>query len=150
MRVILRSDVPNVGRKGDVLDVSDGYARNYLVPKGLALRATDGALAQAEGMRRARAIKEQRDRDDAEEVARRLTPVVIRIPARAGAEGRLFGSVTSADVAEAVHTQTGVTVDRRRLHLDDPIKSLGTHEIALRLHADVEVRLQVEVVSAGG
>lgn len=150
MRVILRSDVPNVGRKGDVLDVSDGYARNYLVPKGLALRATDGALAQAEGMRRARAVKEQRDRDDALEVARRLTPVVIRIPARAGPEGRLFGSVTSTDVADAVQTQAGVTIDRRRLHLDDPIKSLGTHEIALRLHADVEVRLQVEVVSAGG
>ncbi|MGH9226159.1 MAG: 50S ribosomal protein L9 [Acidimicrobiales bacterium] len=149
MKVILRSDVPNVGRKGDVLDVSDGYARNYLVPKGLALRATDGALAQAEGMRRARAVKEQRDRDDAEEVARRLTPVVIRIPARAGAEGRLFGSVTAADLAEAVQSQTGVTVDRRRINLEDPIKSLGTHEIALRLHSDVEVRLQVEVVTAG-
>ena len=149
MRVILRSDVPNVGRKGDVLDVSDGYARNYLVPKGLALRATDGALSQAEGMRRARAVKEQRDRDDAQEVARRLTPAVIRITARAGAEGRLFGSVTSHDIAEAVQAQTGVTIDRRRINLDDPIKSLGAHEIALRLHSDVEVRLQVEVVSAG-
>ena len=149
MKVILRSDVPNVGRKGDVLDVADGFARNYLVPKGLALRATDGAIAQAEGMRRSRAVKEQRDRDDAQEVARRLTPVVIRIPARAGAEGRLFGSVTAADVAEAVQKQTGVTIDRRRLSLDDPIKSLGNHEIALRLHADVEVRLQVEVQTAG-
>ena len=149
MKVILRSDVPNVGRKGDVLDVSDGFARNFLVPKGLALRATDGALAQAEGMRRARAVKEQRDRDDAEEVARRLTPAVIRIAARAGSEGRLFGSVTAADVVDAVQTQTGVTIDRRRLHLDDPIKSLGTHEVALRLHSDVEVRLQVEVVTAG-
>ena len=149
MKVILRSDVPNVGRKGDVLDVSDGFARNYLVPKGFALKATDGALAQAEGMRRGRAIKEQRDRDDAEEVARRLTPVVVRIPARAGAEGRLFGSVTAADVADAVQIQTGVTIDRRRLSLDEPIKSLGTHEIALRLHTDVEVRLQVEVVTAG-
>ena len=148
MRVILRSDVPNVGRKGDVLDVSDGYARNYLVPKGLALRATDGALAQAEGMRRGRAVQEQRDRDDAQEVARRLTPVVIRIPARAGAEGRLFGSVTSHDIADAVQAQTGVSVDRRRISLDDPIKSLGSHEIAVRLHSDVEVRLQVEVVSA--
>ena len=149
MRVILRSDVPNVGRKGDVLDVSDGFARNFLVPKGLALRATDGALAQAEGMRRARAVKEQRDRDDAQEVARRLTPVVIRIPARAGAEGRLFGSVTSHDIADAVQSQTGIAVDRRRISLDDPIKSLGSHEIALRLHSDVEVRLQVEVVSTG-
>jgi large subunit ribosomal protein L9 len=87
-----------------------------------------------------------RDRAGAEEVARKLTPIVIRIPARAGAEGRLFGSVTAADVAEAVESQTGVTVDRRRVHLDDPIKSVGTHEVAVRLHTDVEARLSVEVV----
>ena len=147
MRIILRSDVANVGRKGDVLDVSDGFARNYLVPKGLAMRATDGAMAQAAAMRRARDLKEAKDRAGAEEVARRLTPVVIRIPARAGAEGRLFGSVTTADIVEAVASQTGVTVDRRRVHLDEPIKSLGTHDVPLKLHADVEAHLQVEVVS---
>lgn len=147
MKVILRADVANVGRKGDVLDVSDGFARNYLVPQGLALKATDGALAQAQAMRRSRDVKEMRDREGAEEVARRLTPAVIRIPARAGAEGRLFGSVTSADIADAVAAQTGITLDRRRVHLDDPIKNLGSHEIAVRLHADVEARLQVEVVS---
>jgi large subunit ribosomal protein L9 len=147
VKVILRADVPNVGRKGDVLDVADGFARNYLVPKGFALRASDGALAQAEGMRRARALKEARDREGAEEVARKLTPTVIRIPARAGSEGRLFGSVTVGDLAEAVLAQTGVTVDRRRISLDEPIKSLGSHEVALRLHTDVEVRLQVEVVA---
>src|SRR5947208_156827 len=82
-----------------------------------------------------------RDREGAEDIARRLTPAVIRIPARAGAEGRLFGSVTSADIAEAVTAQTGITLDRRRVHLDDPIKSIGSHEIAVRLHTDVEVRL---------
>ena len=148
MRVILRADVAKLGRKGDVLEVSDGYGRNYLVPKGLALKATDGAIAQAAAMRRARDVKEARDRASAEEVARKLTPIVIRIPARAGTEGRLFGSVTAADVAEAVESQTGVTVDRRRVHLDDPIKSLGTHEVAVRLHTDVEARLSVEVVPA--
>lgn len=147
MRVILRSDVANVGRKGDVLDVSDGFARNYLVAKGLALRATDGALAQAAAMRRARDLKEARDRESAEVVAQRLTPAVIRIPARAGAEGRLFGSVTAADLATAVLEQTGVTLDRRRIHLEEPIKSLGTHDVPIRLHADVEAHLQVEVVS---
>jgi large subunit ribosomal protein L9 len=147
VKVILRSDVANVGRKGDVLDVSDGYARNFLVPKGLALKATEGALAQAAAMRRARDVKEARDRESAEEIARRLTPVVIRIEARAGSEGRLFGSVTSADLAEAVAAQAGITIDRRRIHLDDPIKSLGTHEVAVRLHTDVEVRLQVEVAT---
>ncbi len=147
MRVILRSDVSNVGRKGDVLDVSDGFARNYLVPKGLAMRATEGAMAQAAAMRRARDLKEAKDRASAEEIARRLTPTVIRIGARAGAEGRLFGSVTAADVVEAVEAQTGITLDRRRLHLEDPIKSLGTHDVPVRLHADVEAHLQVEVVS---
>ena len=146
MRVILRADVPKLGRKGDVLEVSDGYGRNYLVPKGLALRATDGAIAQAAAMRRARDVKEARDRASAEEVARTLTPIVIRIPARAGTEGRLFGSVTAADVADAVASQTGLNIDRRRVHLDDPIKSIGTHEVAVRLHTDVEARLSVEVV----
>lgn len=145
MKVILRSDVADVGRKGDVLDVSDGYARNFLVPKGLALKATEGAVAQAASMRRARDIKEARDRESAQEIARRLTPTVIRIPARAGAEGRLFGSVTAADLATAVATQANILIDRRKIHLDDPIKSLGTHEVAVRLHTDVEVRLQVEV-----
>ena len=147
MRVILRADVDKLGRKGDVLDVSDGYGRNYLLPKGLALKATNGAIAQAAAMRRARDVKEARDRASAEEIARKLTPIVVRIEARAGAEGRLFGSVTAADVAEAVAGQTGVVIDRRRVHLDDPIKSLGVHEVAVRLHTDVEARLSVEVVA---
>ena len=148
MKVILRADVAEVGHKGDVLDVADGYARNFLVPRGLAMAASKGALAQAESMRRSRAIRDARDREAAEEIATRLTPITIRIPARAGAEGRLFGSVTSADVAAAIEAQAGVTVERRRLHLDDPIRALGVHEVPLRLHPEVEVRLSVEVVTA--
>jgi len=148
VKVILRADVANVGRKGDVLDVADGFARNFLVPKGLALKATEGALAQADAMRRSRDLKEARDRESAEEIARRLTPVVIRIPARAGAEGRLFGSVTATDIAEAVAVQANVILDRRKIHLEDPIKNVGSHEIAVRLHTDVEARLQVEVTAS--
>ncbi len=147
MKIILRSDVANVGKKGDVIDVSDGYARNYLVPKGLGLLATDGAVSQAAAMRRSRDLKDARDRDAAEQVARVLVSTIIRIPAKAGAEGRLFGSVTSADVAGAVKDQAGVTLDRRRIHLDDPIKALGIHEVPIRLHADVEFRVSVEVVA---
>jgi large subunit ribosomal protein L9 len=147
VKVILRADVPAVGHKGDVLDVADGYARNYLVPRGLAMAASKGALAQAESMRRSRAVRDARDREAAEEIATRLTPVTITIPARAGAEGRLFGSVTPADVAAAVQAQTGVEVERRRLHLDEPIRALGAHEVPLRLHPEVEVRLSVEVVA---
>jgi len=147
MKVILRADVPDVGHKGDVLDVADGYGRNYLVPRGLAMAASKGALAQAESMRRARAVRDVHDREAAEEVATKLTPLTITIPARAGAEGRLFGSVTPAEVAAAVQAQAGVEVDRRRLHLDEPIRALGAHEVPLRLHPDVEVRLNVEVVA---
>jgi large subunit ribosomal protein L9 len=103
--------------------------------------------AQADAMRRSRDKKDARDREAAESVARTLVPTVIRIPARAGAEGRLFGSVTPADVAEAVAAQSGVELDRRRIHLNDPIRSLGTHEVPVKLHTDVEFRLTVEVVA---
>ncbi|MBV8235112.1 MAG: 50S ribosomal protein L9 [Acidimicrobiia bacterium] len=147
MKVILRADVTDVGHKGDVLDGADGYARNYLVPRGLAMAASKGALAQAESMRRARTVRDARDREAAEEVATKLTPLTITIPARAGAEGRLFGSVTPVDIAAAVQAQAGIEVDRRRLHLDEPIRALGPHEVPLRLHPDVEVRLNVEVVA---
>ena len=150
MRVILRADVANVGLKGDVLDVADGYARNFLVPRGLALKASPGALNQAAAMRRARDVREARDRASAEEIASRLAPTVVTVPAKAGAEGRLFGSVTAADVVAAVEAQTGVTLDRRRVHLDEPIKTLGVHEVAVRLHSAVELRLSVEVVAGSG
>jgi large subunit ribosomal protein L9 len=146
--LILRSDVDNVGKKGDVVDVADGFARNFLMAKGLAIKATPGAIAQATGMRRARAVKDARDRESAEQVARVLVTKVIRITGRAGPEGRLFGSVTTADLVAAVQDQAGVTLERKRVHLDEPIKALGTHEVPVRLHPEVEFRLPVEVVPA--
>jgi large subunit ribosomal protein L9 len=148
MRVVLRSDLDNVGKRGDIVDVSDGYARNYLLPKGHAIPATRGVTAQAGAMRRARDLRDAKDREAAEAVARTLVPMVIRIPARAGTgEGaKLFGSITSADIVEAVAQQTKVQLDRRRLHLTEPIKSLGSHEVPVKLHADVEFRITIEVV----
>jgi large subunit ribosomal protein L9 len=148
MKVVLRSDVPNVGKKGDILDVADGHARNFLLPRGMAIKATPGVEAQAAAMRRSRDLKDARDREAAEVVARTLVPAVIRIPARAGTEGRLFGSVTATDVVDAVAKQTKVELDRRRLHLDEPIRSLGTHEVPVKLHNDVEFRITVEVVAS--
>ncbi len=148
MKVILRADVSDLGKKGDLLDVSAGYARNFLLPRGLALVATKGSVDQASTMRRARDVADARERGASEAIARVLVPKVITISARSGSEGRLFGSVTMADVADAVASQTGVELDRRKLHLDDPIKSLGTHEVRVRLHADVEFSLTVDVVSA--
>lgn len=146
MRVVLRTDIEKVGKRGDIVEVADGYGRNYLLPKGHALMATDGVTAQATAMRRARDLKDAKDRESAQLVARTLVPIVIRIPARSGSGGRLFGSITSTDVVDAVAEQARVTLDRRRLHLDEPIKSLGIHEIPVKLHADVEFRVTVEVV----
>lgn len=148
MRVVLRTDLDNLGKRGDIREVADGYARNYLLPKGHAIVAGKGVDGQANAMRRARDKRDARDREAAESVARTLVPAVIRIPARAGAEGKLFGSVTAADVVEAVEAQTGVTLDRRRLHLEEPIKTLGTHEVPVKLHADVEFRITVEITKS--
>jgi large subunit ribosomal protein L9 len=147
MQVILRTDVPELGKRGDILDVADGYARNYLVPKGLAMKATTGAAAQAEGMRRARDVRDAQDRAAAEALATALVPRVITVSARAGSEGRLFGSVTAADIAAAIDAQTDVQIDRRKLALAEPIKSLGTHIVPAKLHADVEFPVTVEVVA---
>ncbi len=149
VKVILRSDVAKVGKKGDVVDVSPGFARNFLVAKGMAMPASDGAIAQAAAMRRARDIRHARDREAAEQVARVLVPKVVRIPAKAGTEGRLFGSVTVADVAAAVESQFGIELDRRRIHLEEPIKTLGVHEVPVKLHAEVEFRITLEVVAQG-
>jgi len=147
MKIVLRADVENVGHKGDLLEVADGYARNYLVPRGLAIRATKGVVKQAEGMRRARLVRDQRERQGAQATAQQLTTRRVTITARAGEGGRLFGSVTATDVADAVSSQLGIELDRRKLHLDEPIKSLGVHELAVRLHPDVEATVTLDVVS---
>jgi large subunit ribosomal protein L9 len=147
MQVILRTDVPELGKRGDMLDVADGYARNYLVPKGLAMKATRGAASQAASMRRARDLRDAQDRAAAEALATTLVPKVITVTARAGTEGRLFGSVTTADIAAAIEVQTNVQIDRRRLVLAEPIKSLGTHVVPAKLHADVEFPVTVDVVA---
>lgn len=148
MKIVLRADVSNLGKRGDVVEVADGYGRNYLLPKGLAIPATPGVQAQADSMRRSRDQRDARDREAAEVVARKLVPVVIRIPVKAGSEGRLFGSVTAGDIVDAVTEQTDVVLDRRRLHLDEPIKAVGTHEVPVKLHSDVEFRVTVDVVKA--
>lgn len=145
MKVILRSDVDGVGNAGDVIDVADGYARNYLVPKGFALRATEGTMAQAAAMQRSRDVKDGRAREGAEEIARRLVPVVINVSARVGSGDQLYGSVTTSEVADAVKAQTNIELDRRKMTLEEPIKTVGTHEVGVRLHPEVRFSLTVEV-----
>jgi large subunit ribosomal protein L9 len=148
MKLVLRTDVDQVGKKGDIVEVADGYGRNFLVPKGLAFLATDGVVDQAARMRRGRDQRDAADRAAAEEVARTLVPQVVTITHRAGGEGKLFGSVTAAEVAEAVTAQTGIEIDRRKLHLDEPIKSVGTHLVPAKLHSEVEFPITVEVVAS--
>ena len=146
MKVILRTDVADLGKRGDILDVADGYARNYLVPKGIAIKASDGTQAQATAMRRARDLRDAQDRSAAEEIATTLVSKVVTITARAGSEGKLFGSVTALDIAAAVESQTEVSLDRRKLELAESIKTLGTHVVSVKLHSDVQFPLTVEVV----
>ena len=148
MKLVLRSDVAQVGKKGDIVDVADGYGRNYLVPKGLAFPASEGVEAQATAMRRSRDVRDASDRAAAQEVATSLVPKVITITARAGAEGKLFGSVTTHEIVDAVAAQAGVELDRRQVHLDEPIKTLGTHLVPAKLHAEVEFPITVEVVAS--
>ncbi len=145
MRLILSDDVDGLGRTGDVVDVSAGYARNYLVPKGLAMKATADAEVAAESTRKTRAAKHAADRSDAEEVASRLVPTVIEISARAGEGERLFGSVSSADVVSAIEEQTGIVIERKQIDITDAIKTIGQHMVMAKLHPEVEFPVTIEV-----
>jgi large subunit ribosomal protein L9 len=146
MRVILKQDVPNLGDAGEIVEVADGYGNNYLMPRGLAMRATKGAVADAEAIRRARAKRDARSREEAEELQATLEQRSVTVPAKAGSDGTLYGSVTNVQVADAVRAQIGYDLDRRRVPLERPIKELGEHEIAVRLHPEVVATIRVEVV----
>lgn len=147
MKVILSDDVEKLGRKGDVVTVADGFARNFLVPKGLAMIASRGSLKQAEMMQKARAEKDQRDKQIAAAKVATLAATPVYISARAGEEGRLFGSVTKSDVARAIEDQLEEVVDRHNIRLDDPIRTLGTHQVEVHLHPEVNALVTVEVIS---
>ena len=149
MRVVLRDDVDGLGLRGDIVDVPGGYARNFLLPKGSALVATKGVEDQANAMRRARDLKEARDRQSAETQATVLAGAIVQVVARAGPAGRLFGSVTAADIAQAVHEQKGVELDRRQLELPEPIKTVGSTDVPVHLFQDVATVMTVEVVAEG-
>jgi large subunit ribosomal protein L9 len=145
MKVILQRTVERLGDPGDVADVADGYARNYLIPRGLAVKAEKGAVRHAENLKRAHETRIKAQKGEYEALAARLLQDPIVVTARAGEEGKLFGSVTAADVAEAVSSQAGVSLDRKDVHLDEPIRSIGTHEVRVHLFPEVDPVVTVDV-----
>jgi large subunit ribosomal protein L9 len=145
MKVILQKSVDKLGVPGDIVDVADGFARNYLMPRGLAVKATKGGVKHVDSLKRAHTVRVDQAKAEAEQVAARLTATPIKVTAHAGEEGKLFGSVTASDVAEAIDAQAGVRVDRHDVHLDEPIRSIGTHEVRVHLHAEVDPVVSVEV-----
>ena len=149
MRVLLRDDVAGVGRRGDIVKVAGGFARNFLLPEGRAIVATEGIEGQAEQMRRGRDLREAQDRNAAEAQVKLLAGAVIPVSARAAGGGRLFGSIGPADVVAAIRAAKGIEVDRRHVLLPDHIKETGTYEVTLELFRDVSTVVTVEVTAAG-
>ncbi len=150
MRVILLDDVENLGQAGDVVEVKDGYARNYLIPRGLVQPATKGALKQIDQIRQAAEKRRARERGHAESIAAVLKETVIEFRARAGERNRLYGSITNADIANAIQEQTGITIDRRAIVLERPLRQLGEYVIPVRLVAGVVGEVRVRVLNEHG
>jgi large subunit ribosomal protein L9 len=145
IEVILREDIKSLGQAGEMVRVKPGYARNYLLPQGLAYEATEGNKKRIAAETRVRAVRNQAERSEAERLAATLGGVSLTLSGKAGEEGKLFGSITSQDIADALAAQ-GHTIDRRRIELDHPIKTIGEHAVAIRLHPEVHAELRVSVV----
>lgn len=148
MKLILTHEVNNLGAPGDVVEVKNGYGRNYLVPRGLAIRWTRGAEKQIATIKKAREVREVRDIGHAEEIKSQLEAKPVNLQVRAGSGGRLFGAVTLTDIVEAVKGAGGPDIDKRRVDIGQPIKSLGSHQVAVRIHPEVTATLALNVVSA--
>lgn len=148
MKLILTSDVDPLGKRGDVVDVADGYARNFLLPRKKAIKANEGALAQAEAIREARIEAERRAKEQAENIATQLVGSRVVLAAQAGDEGQLYGSVGVTDVVEGIKRFTGIELDRSQVEIGEPIKAIGLHEVQVKVHADVEFPLTLDVIPA--
>ena len=148
MKLILTQEVTGLGSPGDVIEVAGGYGRNYLVPRKLAMYWTRGTEKQIDMIKRGRSVREIRGLDDARQAAAELEGLSVRLATRAGASGRLFGSVGPADIAAAVREAGGPELDRRRIEITNPIKTLGAHQVRVRLHPEVAAAVDVEIVSS--
>jgi len=148
MKLILTHEVAHLGAPGDVVEVKDGYGRNFLMPRGLAIRWTRGAAKQIDSIKKAREVREVRDLGHAEEIKRQLEAAPVALRVRAGQGGRLFGAVTVADIVSAVRAGGGPDIDKRRIEVGSPIKTVGTHSVAVRVHPEVAANLTVNVAPA--
>ncbi|MBA0052841.1 50S ribosomal protein L9 [Streptomyces sp. AJS327] len=148
MKIILKQEVTGLGAAGDVVEVKDGYARNYLLPRGFAISWTKGGEKDVAQIRRARRLHEIATIEQANEVRGQLEGVKVKLGVRAGDQGRLFGSVTPADIAQAIKDSGGPSVDKRRIELVSPIKTLGSHQVSVRLHPEVDAKVDIEVAAA--
>ena len=145
MKLILTQEVAGLGGPGDIVDVKDGYARNFLVPRGYGMRWTRGGEKQVSSIRRARQVREARGVEGATALKTQLEGLAVKLAARAGESGRLFGSVTPSDVVDAVRAAGGPELDRRRVEIAEPIKSVGTHQVIVRVHSEVSATIALEV-----
>lgn len=148
MKIILTQEVTGLGGPGDVVEVKDGYGRNYLVPRGVAIRWTRGAEKTVESIKAARATRAVRDHDHAAEIKAKLEAQAVAVKVRSGQGGRLFGAVTVAEIADALSAASGEQVDKRTIVLGNPIKSLGSHEVAVKLHDEVSATVALNVIPA--
>jgi large subunit ribosomal protein L9 len=148
MKIILMSDVKSLGSTGTVIEVADGYARNYLLPRGLAAEASKGSLALLEQQRKAKARRDAEAVANAEALGKQLEGLQLTVPVKAGGNGRLFGAVTNGNVADAIHTSLGVEIDRHKIDVPENIKSLGSYPVEIRLAKNIIAKTTVKVVAA--
>ncbi|NLL43533.1 MAG: 50S ribosomal protein L9 [Firmicutes bacterium] len=145
MKVILQADVKKIGKKGDVVDVAEGYGRNYLIPRGLAVEASAGNLRQVAEVKRAESTRADRELKEAERIGTTLQDQTVKVTAKVGDGGRLFGSITTQEIAEQLRKQFSVEIDKRKIDVQEPIKTLGSHPVTVKVHPKVHVTVTVEV-----
>jgi len=148
MKLILTHEVTGLGAPGDVVEVKDGYGRNFLIPRGFAIRWTRGGEKQIDSIKKARSSRAVHDLDKAKEIKATLEGSAVDVPVRAGEGGRLFGAVTVADIADAINAKVGATVDKRKVMVGNPIKSLGSHQVTVKVHDELEATVNLNVVPA--
>ena len=146
MKVILKQDVKGLGKKDEIVNASDGYAKNYLIPRGIAVEATSGNVNETVNKQKAAADKKQRELDTAKEFASKLKDKSVVIKAKAGENGKLFGAIAGKDIADAIKKQYNIDIDKKKIVLDDPIKTLGDHTVEIKIYAGVAVDVNVSVV----